>query len=780
MTPPPVQAPLLRFDQVVKRFVGTSPPAGVAALPGRGIGLGPAALDGVTFDAHPGEVVGLIGRNGSGKTTTLKLAAGILEPTSGTTTIIGSPAPMIELGFPFHRDLTGWENLRPTAALLGYPADTLDEQLEAVVEFSGIRRHLDLPVKHFSTGMISRLGFALATHGPCDVLLIDEVLSVGDREFQLRCIDRVRDLVGGGATALFVSHSMELVHQVCDRVLLLERGRVAAEGLPREVIGSYDRTARHAGRRGELPGTIDAFEVDQGTIASGDLVRVSATVTIKDPSAPLRLQAEFRDPAAEAGFVSLPSEPAGGWRPGTSRVHGTVGPISATAGTLEVAASLVAPAGHDHVIVFDRAAAPITVEGIDLGIVRIAMDGSWSAAGARPTEPPSRSRPDRAGDRIRCVAACKRFASLPAWADHASRRGPTADALVDIDLAVDRGEAVGLIGPNGAGKTTLLRLLAGIAAPTSGTVEVTGSRGALLELDLGFHGELTARENLRFLWELNGGDPRRTRSALGAIEGFADIGDHLDVPAKHLSTGMVARLSTSTILELAPDVLLIDEALSVGDIDFRERTRARLLDLIDHGTTVVFASHDLHLVTSVCDRVVRLLDGRVADDGPALEVIADSGGIGWSGGATVAAGTLAVRDLDVAPALLEWGEPFEVSFELEVLAPTSDAYLEFSIRHSLEPSVRDRPQEYTDRLAWTEHLQVIDLPDDVLRTPGTHRVRGELAGIGLLSLHDVVVTVVDAIDGTIISEQWRTVHFGSEGTTAARLSAHWAYDPDGT
>ncbi|MBN1433980.1 ABC transporter ATP-binding protein [Candidatus Fermentibacterales bacterium] len=197
------------------------------------------ALDDVSFHLSPGESVAMIGANGAGKSTTLKLLAGIYEPTRGRVSVGGRVASLLDLGVGFHPELTGAENVYLNGALLGIGRSGMRELLPRIVEFAGLERFLDTPVKYYSAGMFMRLGFSLATAVEPDVLLIDEVLAVGDAAFQRKCYDRIYGYKGGGRTILFVSHDLEAVARLCDRAIWLDAGRIRMDGRTHDVLAAY-------------------------------------------------------------------------------------------------------------------------------------------------------------------------------------------------------------------------------------------------------------------------------------------------------------------------------------------------------------------------------------------------------------------------------------------------------------------------------------------------------------------------------------------------------------
>jgi ABC-type polysaccharide/polyol phosphate transport system ATPase subunit len=203
---------------------------------------GPAAFDAlheVSFSVAQGETVALVGSNGSGKSTALKIVAGVTRPSSGTATVIGRVAPLLQLGAGFHPDLTGRENIFLNACILGLTDDQIRASLEAIVDFSELEQFLDSPVKHYSSGMYLRLAFAVAVHTNPEILIVDEALAVGDVSFQAKCVGRIRQMQKDGVTLLFVSHSPAMITDFCNRAILLHHGEMLMEGAPKEVLDRY-------------------------------------------------------------------------------------------------------------------------------------------------------------------------------------------------------------------------------------------------------------------------------------------------------------------------------------------------------------------------------------------------------------------------------------------------------------------------------------------------------------------------------------------------------------
>ncbi len=215
------------------------------------------ALDGIDIDVEEGASLGVIGRNGAGKSTLLKILARITEPTSGRARLRGRVGALLEVGTGFHGELTGRENVFLNGAVLGMRRGEVRRRFAEIVEFAGVERFIDTPVKRYSSGMSLRLAFAVAAHLDTEILLVDEVLAVGDIEFQRRCLKRMGELERAGRTILFVSHDLEAVGALCDRVIWLDRGRAREIGAPSSVVASYVEAATSTSAARPLPRIAD-------------------------------------------------------------------------------------------------------------------------------------------------------------------------------------------------------------------------------------------------------------------------------------------------------------------------------------------------------------------------------------------------------------------------------------------------------------------------------------------------------------------------------------------
>lgn len=199
------------------------------------------ALSHVSFNVKKGEIIGLIGLNGAGKSTLLKIIAGVLKPTSGEVTVKGSIAPLIEVGAGFDPELTARENIYLNGAILGHDRKFMDSKFDEIIDFAELRNFVDVPVKNFSSGMYARLGFAIATMVQPDILIVDEVLSVGDYKFQKKCEDRIQAMLNTGVTVVLVSHDIDMIKKLCTKVVWLEHGNIKEIGQTLNICDKYEK-----------------------------------------------------------------------------------------------------------------------------------------------------------------------------------------------------------------------------------------------------------------------------------------------------------------------------------------------------------------------------------------------------------------------------------------------------------------------------------------------------------------------------------------------------------
>ena len=264
------------------------------------------ALQGVSFQVRAGEVLGIVGTNGAGKSTLLKILSRITEPTEGRVRMVGRVGSLLEVGTGFHPDLTGRENVYLNGAILGMRKAEIDRKLDEIVEFAEVTRFLDTPVKHYSSGMYLRLAFAVGAHLETEILLVDEVLAVGDARFQAKCLDKMRDVGRHGRTVLFVSHNLLSVTRLCERAILIDGGKVWKDGPSQDVVTAYVNAGRDHTAAREW--------ADNAQAPGRDVVRLRA-VRVRTTDGPVTDSVDIRQPVAlemeydvlEPGHILLPN-----------------------------------------------------------------------------------------------------------------------------------------------------------------------------------------------------------------------------------------------------------------------------------------------------------------------------------------------------------------------------------------------------------------------------------------------------------------------------------------
>jgi lipopolysaccharide transport system ATP-binding protein len=332
------------------------------------------ALRDVSFQVDTGEVLGVIGRNGAGKSTLLKVLTRITSPTTGRALIRGRVGSLLEVGTGFHPELTGRENIHLNGSILGMKRREIQRRFDEIVEFSGVERFIDTPVKRYSSGMYVRLAFSVAAHLEPEILLVDEVLAVGDAEFQQRCLGRMEDLSGTGRTVLFVSHNMQAINQLCDRAILLEGGSVALDGQPSEVVTRYLHAAHVSGvgrtwdDLDSAPGddivrlrSVRVVDEDGGTVETADVrhaIGIEIGFRVLRPGRAVFPKIKVRDRQGDIAFNALDTSPhwhdptpsgdyaATAWIPANLLNEGTT--------SVDVAVcSLYAPKLYQHAAAYD-------------------------------------------------------------------------------------------------------------------------------------------------------------------------------------------------------------------------------------------------------------------------------------------------------------------------------------------------------------------------------------------------------------------------------------------
>jgi ABC-type polysaccharide/polyol phosphate transport system ATPase subunit len=318
--------PHIEFKNISKRYrIGRSLPSLKSAL-SRHKNAKPVqyhwAVKDVSFDLHPGESLGIIGPNGAGKTTILKLLSKVTQPTDGEIIVNGRMSALIELGAGFHPDLTGRENVFLNGTILGMRRDEIRERFDAIVDFAGIGDYLDTPVKRYSSGMYARLGFAIAAHVDPQILVVDEVLAVGDFAFQTKCYARMDELRRNGTSLIFVSHNMDAVRRVCDRGLVMYRGQPIFQGTSAEAVIAYSDAVRSAAREaqekkldvpleGGLSQRVMTFDAEIERVTLLDERGLPVTVVDSGSEVTIALDVKFNKPVANPIFAVTIRTPAG-------------------------------------------------------------------------------------------------------------------------------------------------------------------------------------------------------------------------------------------------------------------------------------------------------------------------------------------------------------------------------------------------------------------------------------------------------------------------------------
>lgn len=240
-----MQETVIKFQNVTKKFSFQSQKTFKEFLPalikGEETSTGFIALDSIDFGINKGECVGIIGPNGSGKSTILKLIAGVMSPTTGKVTVKGSISPLIELGAGMHPELTGRENIYLNGAILGLKRKEIDQNLQSIINFAGIEEFINQPVKHYSSGMYMRLAFAIAVHVNPEILIVDEILAVGDDAFQAKCFRKMEEFKKSGVTIIFVSHSLSQIQSFCNRAIYINHSKLITQGDVNSVCDKYSK-----------------------------------------------------------------------------------------------------------------------------------------------------------------------------------------------------------------------------------------------------------------------------------------------------------------------------------------------------------------------------------------------------------------------------------------------------------------------------------------------------------------------------------------------------------
>jgi len=732
------------------------------------------ALDGIDLEVAPGESLGIIGENGAGKSTLLKLLAGVTAPSSGTAQVGGRVVSMIELGLGFQPELTGEENLLISASILGLTAAEARAVMPAIVEFSDLADAMDQPLKRYSSGMQARLGFSVANHVAADVILVDEVLAVGDQEFQGKCIDLIARRLDEGTTLVFVTHEMWLVDAVCQRAVTIHGGKVVDDGPTSEVIRRYLYPFPGNLAQAEAPtARLASFQLEDAEIEPGADIVIDAAVEVEAPAPDLLLSLEMNfvtiAPDLVIGRGTAPA-PAAVLTPGRHRMTARITDLPLDSGHNSLRLALIDRANKR---VLDEASTDLWIKGaVSRSRPQLMAHVDWSCERTTDEVEAARARGAVRADQDLIVAEGigKRFRTRSTRTGARDvlphRRRPRPDdviALEDVDFRCGRGESIGVIGPNGAGKSTLLKVLAGVTGPTAGHLAIDGRVVSMLDLGIGFHEDLTGRENL---W-ITGRALTMSRTELASAEedivAFSGLGEAVDARVRHYSTGMKARLGLALAMHANPAVLLIDEVLAVGDEEFRRRAIDRLIELRRSGTTIMFVSHDWELVAQVCDRAIHIVEGHLIDDGSADDVIERAGGTGESGGVQQLIGTVRLDPLVMPHRHVEFGGDLSLTGTLRVVEPSPHVRFELNY-HVKGPFDHPGTLEVEDEQVRTVFRRVVEPAPSRLAEPGRYEFAATIHGHYFRGQFYVVLAAIDERDGTVIARSWTGITVGGRVT----------------
>lgn len=434
----------------------------------------------IDFTGYKGEILGIVGSNGSGKTTLCKILSGILKPDQGDITINGKVSALFSLGMGFNRSLSGRENVYLNGMMIGIDKVKITEIIDDIHEFSGLGDFFEQPMKNYSSGMRARLGFSVAAHLEPEILILDEALNTGDREFGKKAAKKIQDLVQKAKMVIVVTHSHRFAKRNCHRVIWLEQGRIQEIGDPEVVIANYEATV------------------------------------------PKRL----RKPRKKLELKNI----------NTQRKDRTI------------------------------------IEAKQLGInFKLKKEEHW--------------------------------------------------ALKDVTFKINEGEVIGIIGKNGAGKSTLCKVLTRILKPDTGDVHIEGRTTALLSYGTGFNLQLSGKDNVFLNGMLLGIPKDVVRANYENIVEFAGLEKVMDKSIKRYSSGMRARLGFSIAAALQPDIFIIDEALSTGDMAFKQKASEKIQDMMEQAKAVIIVSHSMSFVEKVCTRAIWIEKGQIKADGNAEDIV---------------------------------------------------------------------------------------------------------------------------------------------------------------
>ncbi len=461
------------------------------------------AIKKLSLQVKRGESLGIIGHNGAGKSTLLKILAGILDPTTGKVAINGK-SMLWSLGIGFEMEASAKENVFLSGSFYGFTRAEMLERYDEIVKFAELEEFMDVQLKNFSSGMVSRLAFSICAMVKPEIMLIDEGFAVGDVGFNKKCAQKLEEMRKLGTTFIIVSHSLEMVRSMCKHTLWIEYGEVRGYGETERICNDY------------IEKSLPIIEAHRKEV--------------------LARQKQFDLQEDEVPFEKI-----------------------------------------------DKTGTILKVENVTFHYRKLT-------------------------DKI--FSLKEYFIKLiKGKISHEKFK-----ALDNINIEIEAGESVAVIGRNGAGKSTLLKALTGIIDPDEGNICTNGSV-ALLSIGAGFDNEATARENIFLSGALFGFSRKEITERLEKIVHFAELEDYVDVPIKYYSAGMVSRLAFAVAINVRPDIMLVDEVLSVGDERFEKKCKQKIEQLKERNTTFLLVSHSIGTVKSMCKRAIWIEKGKVVMQG---------------------------------------------------------------------------------------------------------------------------------------------------------------------
>lgn len=438
------------------------------------------ALKNVSFQVEHGEIIGIIGSNGAGKSTLCRVLANILVPDEGDISIQGLVSALLSLGTGFNTELSGRENIYLNGMMLGFSKQTIDLLFDKIVEFSGIEPFINTPIKQYSKGMQARLGFSIAAMLEPEILVLDETLNPGDKDFKKKAGAKIQELIVNAKAVIIVSHDLEFIKNRTTRAFWLEKGEIKKTGDSIEICEEYSSLVPKPKSKKRI---MDSYKKSSNHIIHTPMVEIN--------NVGVRYSIEKQD--------------------------------------------------------------------------------FW--------------------------------------------------ALKNISFSIYKGEILGIIGANGAGKSTLCKVIGKILRPNTGSISLSGKTTEILGFGAGFNKELTGSENI-YLNGLLLGIPFKTlKKNFDSIVEFADLGSAINQPLKEFSSGMKSRLGFSIATSVVPEILIIDEALSAGDLAFQQKAAQKIQSFIDQAKAVIIVTHNLNFVENVCTRAIWLNKGELMYSGDPVETI---------------------------------------------------------------------------------------------------------------------------------------------------------------